>query len=153
VETDERGRKVPRKVGLKPEQRDGIEYEFDIVGDLDHENTLVVSKSRAKPLFGVVIRKPDAAFAEAVLAWLEAGGPVLALADYLARVTGPQAGYQELRTLYEEVRRRQLLGAAVLDAAGNSTTLGELIVRHGNEARSRKAGGADGTGGRKGEAA
>ena len=52
VESDERGRKVPRKVGLKPEQREGIEYEFDIVGDLDQENTLVISKSRAKPLSG-----------------------------------------------------------------------------------------------------
>jgi hypothetical protein len=148
VETDERGRKVPRKVGLKPEQRDGIEYEFDIVGDLDHENTLVISKSRARPLYGVVIRKPDTVFAEAVLDWLDAGRPAPTLADYVARATDPDIGYADLRGLYEEVRRRQLLGAAVLDAAGNTTSLGELIVRRGNEAKNGQTGEAkDGPGG------
>jgi hypothetical protein len=135
VEADERGRKVPRKVGLKPEQREGIEYEFDIVGDLDHDNTLVISKSRAKPLSGLVIRKPDAAFAEAVLEWLNAGKPTPSASDYLTTATAPHATYEELRGLYEEVRRHNLLAAAVLDPAGGSTTLGELIVRRGTEAK------------------
>src|SRR6185437_10276040 len=135
VEVDERGRKVPRKVGLKPEQREGIEYEFDIVGDLDHENTLVISKSRAKPLAGLVVRKPDTAFAEAVLDWLNAGKPTPSASDYLTTATAPHTTYEELRGLYEEARRHNLLAAAVLDPAGGSTTLGELIVRRGTEAR------------------
>jgi hypothetical protein len=135
VEADERGRKVPRKVGLKPEQREGIEYEFDIVGDLDHENTLVISKSRAKPLAGLVVRKPDAAFAEAVLDWLNAGKPTPSASDYLMTATAPHTTYEELRGLYEEVRRHNLLAAAVLDPDGGSTTLGELIVRRGTEAK------------------
>lgn len=137
VETDERGRKVPRKVGLKPEQREGIEYEFDIVGDLDHENTLVISKSRAKPLSGLVIRKPGVEFAEAVLDWLDAGKPTPNASDYLTTATDPNATYEELRALYEEVRRHNLLGAAVLDGDGRSRTLGELIIRHGTEAKNR----------------
>lgn len=137
VEADERGRKVPRKVGLKPDQREGIEYEFDIVGDLDHENTLVISKSRAKPLSGTVFHKPGPEFAEAVLNWLEAGKPARSVPDYLAAATAPDATYAELRALYEEVRRHNLLGAAVLDGAGETQTLGELIVRHGTAARNR----------------
>ncbi|MEU2602888.1 ATP-binding protein [Streptomyces hirsutus] len=149
VEADERGRKVPRKVGLKPEQREGIEYEFDIVGDLDHDNTLVISKSRAKPLSGLVIRKPDAAFAEAVLEWLNAGKPTPSASDYLTTATAPHATYEELRGLYEEVRRHNLLAAAVLDPAGGSTTLGELIVRRGTEAKKEAGKGTE----RKGEAA
>ncbi|MEV7864397.1 ATP-binding protein [Streptomyces hirsutus] len=149
VEADERGRKVPRKVGLKPEQREGIEYEFDIVGDLDHDNTLVISKSRAKPLSGLVIRKPDAAFAEAVLEWLNAGKPTPSASDYLTTATAPHATYEELRGLYEEVRRHNLLAAAVLDPAGGSTTLGELIVRHGTEAKKEAGKGTE----QKGEAA
>ncbi|MFP8962798.1 ATP-binding protein [Streptomyces nanhaiensis] len=135
VETDDRGRKVPRKVGLKPEQREGIEYEFDIVGDLDHENTLVISKSRAKPLSGLVIRKPGTEFADSVLDWLSAGKPTPSASDYLATATAPDTSYEDLRTLYEEARRHNLLAAAVLDPAGEPTTLGDLIVRRGTEAR------------------
>lgn len=133
VEADERGRKVPRKVGLKPEQREGIEYEFDIVGDLDHENTLVISKSRAKPLSGTVLHKPGAEFAEAVLGWLKAGEPAKSVPDYITAATAPDATYEDLRALYEEARRHNLLGAAVLDGE-ETRTLGELIVRHGTEA-------------------
>jgi hypothetical protein len=139
VDSDERGRKVPRKVGLKPEQRDGIEYEFDIVGDMDQENTLVVSKSRAKSLSGMVIRKPDSRFAESVLEWLDAGRPAPTVQDYVAAATAPEATYDELRALYEEVARRRLLDAAVLDGDGRSITLAKLIVQHGNEAKHREA--------------
>jgi hypothetical protein len=133
VEADERGRKVPRKVGLKPEQREGIEYEFDIVGDLDHENTLVISKSRAKPLSGMVLHKPGAEFAEAILGWLKAGKPAKSVSDYITAANAPDATYEDLRALYEEARRHNLLGAAVLDGE-ETRTLGELIVRHGTEA-------------------
>jgi hypothetical protein len=137
VETDERGRKVPRKVGLKPEQRDGIEYEFDIVGDLDHENTLVLSKSRAASLSGLVIRKPDARFADAILDWLNAGEPAPTVSDYHAAATAPDATVEQLRALYDEVSRRRWLDAAVLGPDGETVTLGELIIRHGTEAKTR----------------
>jgi hypothetical protein len=151
VETDERGRKVPRKVGLKPDQRDGIEYEFDIVGDLDHENTLMLSKSRAAPLSGLVIRKPDARFAEAILDWLNAGEPAPSVPDYVAAATAPDATYDELRALYDEVARRNWLDAAVLDSDGKTTTLGNLIVHHGTEAKNRS--GSPGRQGAKGKVA
>jgi hypothetical protein len=137
VDSDDRGRKVPRKVGLKPDQRDGIEYEFDIVGELDQENTLVISKSRAKPLSGLVINKPDTRFADAVLEWLDAGRPTLTVSDYVAAATAADAGYDQLRNLYEEVSRKHLLEAAVLDADGHRTTLAKLIVQRGNEAKHR----------------
>ncbi|GEL19454.1 ATP-binding protein [Pseudonocardia asaccharolytica] len=145
VETDERGRKVPRKVGLKPEQRDGIEYEFDIVGDLDHENTLVISKSRAELLSGRVVRKPDAQFADEIRDWLNAGVPAPTVSDYVAAATASDATYDQLRALYDEVSRRAWLDAAVLDTEGKSVTLGELIVHHGTEAKNRN-GSPDGEG-------
>jgi len=135
VETDDRGRKVPRKVGLKPEQREGIEYEFDIVGDLDYENVLVISKSRAKPLSGLVIRKPGVEFADSVLAWLNAGKPAPSVLDYVAAATAPTATYEELRALYQEVSRRNWLDAVVLGPDDKSITLKELIVHRGTEAK------------------
>ena len=152
VETDERGRKVPRKVGLKPDQREGIEYEFDIVGDLDHENTLVLSKSRAAPLSGLVIRKPDARFADAILDWLNAGVPAPTVPDYVAAATAPDATYDGLRALYDEVARRNWLDAAVLGPDGKSITLGELIVQHGTKAKNRSGPTSDGRQGAKGGA-
>lgn len=153
VETDDRGRKVPRKVGLKPDQREGIEYEFDIVGDLDHENTLTLSKSRAAPLSGLVIRKPDARFAEAILDWLNAGEPAPTVPDYVAAATAPDATYDELRALYDEAARRNWLDAAVLGSDGKTTTLGELIVHHGTEAKNRSGPAGDGRQGAKGKVA
>lgn len=74
METDSRGKTVPRKVGLQPVQRDGLEYEFDIVGDIEVDtHKLMVTKSRCSAVAGAVIRKPGKEFAEQILAWLESG--------------------------------------------------------------------------------
>jgi len=76
IEDDARGKKVPRKVGLAPVQRDGVEYEFDVVGDMDPENRLIVSKTRCPALTGAVIEKPGKAVAETIKAWLTDGADV-----------------------------------------------------------------------------
>lgn len=70
-EKDDRGRTSIRKVGLAPIQREGLEHEFDIVGELDHQNTLVVSKTRCPDLQGAVIEKPGREIAEVLVAWLK----------------------------------------------------------------------------------
>jgi AAA domain len=62
LDTDSRGKLVPKKVGMAPVQREGVEYEFDCVAELDQEHTLVVSKSRLSPLADLVIAKPDWTF-------------------------------------------------------------------------------------------
>jgi hypothetical protein len=67
-------KKVPRKVGLAPVMRDGIEFEFDVCGDLDQDNTLTVSKSRCPDLAGKVINRPGKAMAQVLNKWL-AGAP------------------------------------------------------------------------------
>jgi len=134
IEENERGRKVPRKVGLKPEQREGIEYEFDIVGDLDLENTLVVTKSRAKAIAGRVVQRPGPGFAEEIAAWLGDGKPAADALAYRDRALDKNASRSDLRALHAEVKGRGLLNAAVQDETGETTTLGELIVRRGHEA-------------------
>lgn len=74
-EKDDKGKTVIRKVGLQPVQRDGLEYEFDVVGDLDQDNTLVVTKTRCSALHNAVISKPNHELAETLAAWLD-GEPV-----------------------------------------------------------------------------
>lgn len=73
IEEDSRGRKVPRKIGMKPEQREGIEYEFDLVADLDYEHTLVVTKSRCRVLADAVVQRPDGRVAATLRDWLASG--------------------------------------------------------------------------------
>lgn len=46
VEQDGKGKSVPKKVGLAPIQREGMEYEFTLVFDLAMNHTAAVSKDR-----------------------------------------------------------------------------------------------------------
>lgn len=70
IDTDANGKKVPRKIGLQPVMRDGIEFEFDVCGDLDQENTLTITKSRCSDLSGKVINRPGKEMAQTLKAWL-----------------------------------------------------------------------------------
>jgi hypothetical protein len=71
LERDEKtGKTAPRKVGLAPVMRDGIEYEFDVCGEMDQENTLIITKSRCPKLTGGVFGKPGREVAEILKEWL-----------------------------------------------------------------------------------
>jgi len=75
VEMDDKTKKTTvRKVGMQPVQRDGLEYEFDVVADMDVDNTLIVSKTRCPALKGQVIPCPGEEVASTLKAWL-AGEP------------------------------------------------------------------------------
>lgn len=75
LEEDQRGKKQPRKVGLGPVQRDGIEFEFDICMLMDMENSGTIVKTHAGELFpqGMIVPKPGKEFAEALADWLGGG--------------------------------------------------------------------------------
>jgi hypothetical protein len=63
------GKSVPRKVGLAPVQRDGIEYEFDVVGQLD-DGTLTVTDTRCPALRGAVVPFAGEQVARTLREWL-----------------------------------------------------------------------------------
>jgi len=78
LERDEKtGKTSPRKVGLAPVMRDGIEYEFDVCGEMDQENTLIITKSRCPKLTGGVFSKPGKEVAEVLKEWLDGPPPPL----------------------------------------------------------------------------
>jgi hypothetical protein len=52
VLNDKNGKMVPEKVGLKSVQRDGLEYEFTLVFDLDMRNNATASKDRTGLFYG-----------------------------------------------------------------------------------------------------
>ena len=106
VERDEAtGKNRISKVGLRPIQRDGVEYEFDIVGDMDIENNLIISKTRCSALTGKVFRRPGDEFASVVYDWLndgEAPPPPPPLAD--SKVVAGLIG--RLNELPPEIRKQ-----------------------------------------------
>ncbi len=73
--TDASGRKKqkPVKVGLGAVQRDGVEYEFTIVADIDLDHRAIVSKTRWSDIDNAVIEKPGEEFGARIRAWLDSG--------------------------------------------------------------------------------
>ena len=62
----------PVMVGMRAEQRKGIEYEFDIAAEMNIENRMRFLKSRCPALHQQVLERPDGArdIAKPVLDWL-----------------------------------------------------------------------------------
>lgn len=73
VEKNGRTINVPRKVGTAPVQRSEMEYEYDIVGDLHIDHTLVITKTRCRALDGVTIELPGVELGMQVRQWLDEG--------------------------------------------------------------------------------
>lgn len=70
AEVTENGKKKRVKVGLAPVQRDGLEYEFDLVAYMDDENNFLVDKSRCPALAQKAFNKPTAADFVPFINWL-----------------------------------------------------------------------------------
>lgn len=75
LERDEKtGKSAPKKIGMAAEQREGFEYEFDVVFDMNMAHEGVVSKTRCVALTDVIIAKPGKDVADVLLEWLQ-GAP------------------------------------------------------------------------------
>jgi nucleoside-triphosphatase THEP1 len=69
------GRTQVRKVGLQPVQRDGLEYEFTVVGDVTQDHELIITKTRAAWLKDQIIREAGEDLGQQLAAWLSDGLP------------------------------------------------------------------------------
>ena len=67
------GKTTVRKIGLAPVQRDGLEYEFDVVADLDQDNNCIIGKTRCPQLAGQVFPKAGRDLAKQLNIWLSDG--------------------------------------------------------------------------------
>lgn len=68
---DEQGKRVPKKVGMEPIQKEGMDYEFDVVGEFDRSLNLSITKTRCPALHDQVIPRPTGALAETLIQWLQ----------------------------------------------------------------------------------
>ncbi len=101
LEDNGRGKQTPRKVGMAPIQRDGMEYEFDLVAELDLDHNLIVSKTRYIDL-GLdqrVIARPGIELGSSIRQYLMAGADV--------EVTGRQAPRQQPPQQPQPQQRRE----------------------------------------------
>ncbi len=78
VEKNDKGKNSPRKVGLQPVQRDGLEYEFDCVADMDTDHNLIVGKTRIDLLDGKVFNKPAGQIVALINQWMGGSAPAQA---------------------------------------------------------------------------
>ena len=95
------GRTTVRKVGMAPIQRDGLEYEFDVVADLDVDNNLIVGKTRCPQLAGAVVNKAGREIARTLKGWLTDGTEVeekAAPARAEAKTEAPQPEFRAQKT-------------------------------------------------------
>lgn len=73
AQTEENGRKKVVKLGMKSEQRDGVEYEFTTVLDLTHEGHFALASKDRTGLFNGDPQPLSIETGQALLAWLENG--------------------------------------------------------------------------------
>ncbi len=121
VGTDERGKMKPEKIGTSPIQRDGFEYEYDVIIDLGIDNVGVVNKTRCPALTGKAIDKPGAALAATLREWLH-GAPPAPVQQYK---DGSTVGAKE-RVYYQQHIE------ATGDAPENVAALREWYKAHKN---------------------
>jgi hypothetical protein len=61
---------APRKIGTAPVQSSGIEYEFDVAGELDYNHILTISKSRCPELTDQTFLNPGKDVADILKNWI-----------------------------------------------------------------------------------
>lgn len=69
--TDSQGKVTISKVGLAPVQRQGMEYEFDILGEMQQDHRIVIGDSRCPTVDGKTTMKPDGAWFQPIIDWLD----------------------------------------------------------------------------------
>ncbi|NVN92305.1 MAG: AAA family ATPase [Desulfuromonadales bacterium] len=70
---DEKGKKVPKKVGLAPVQREGVDYEFALVFDIDQERHIATSSKDRTGIFDGFFGKLAEEHGRAIREWLYSG--------------------------------------------------------------------------------
>ena len=135
LEQNERGRTAPRKVGLAPVMRQGVEYEFTLVGDIDLDHRIAITKSRCDRLADELVQPGRADEAAKVFAdWLGEGEPLATKAEVDGLVGRIGAMPDEVRkackaAFVEEIGSPQSLRQAQLEAAGALVARFEGLAR------------------------
>jgi len=94
------GKQVPRRIGVAPVQRAGMEYEFDLYGSLDLSHLFTVTKTRCPAVDGMVVPKPGGDFMRSVIDWLNVGTEA-AESHYVAPIMVKMAEDSQIQKVLE----------------------------------------------------
>jgi hypothetical protein len=104
LETNDKGKQTPKKVGMAPVQREGMEYEFTVMLDIDMSHIASASKDRTS-LFDGQYFKISRATGETLLEWLETG-------------TEPTISKAEAMSIHNELKHAGIEQGEFLQAFG-----------------------------------
>lgn len=107
VLSERNGKQVPEKVGMKGVTREGMDYEFTMVFDINIKHFATASKDRT----GLFMDKPEfkitSETGERILAWCNEGVPHEPKEDFLIRINGCKS-FEELTKLYYAYPDKQI---------------------------------------------
>lgn len=92
VQTDEKGKTKIVELGMEEIQRDGIKYEFTLLGKMDHDHVLTVVGSRLDGVItaGDTFAHPGEAFGRKIYGWVNDGDePAPPVAKPVPRASAP----------------------------------------------------------------
>ncbi|WP_328425944.1 AAA family ATPase [Streptomyces sp. NBC_00443] len=117
------------KIGVKTVQREGAEYEVDVVIDMI-QGTGTVTKTRYTALDGASVHHPGEPFAEAILEQLGQGvDPVQVIVDELV---ADGLKFERAMELYSQARSKGVMGNGTMHpATGQPMTLEALLTEYG----------------------
>lgn len=106
VDSNEKGKIKPQRVGLSPEQGKGIEYEFDLLMELSPEHVANVIKDRTGKFQDEFITCPDEAFGKRLGDWLKDGASIDDIMnDYLGKIK-KTTSLDDLKSIYMEAYKK-----------------------------------------------
>jgi hypothetical protein len=108
--TDNNGNRKnkPNRVGLNPIQGKNIEFEFDLLLEMNIDNFMTVIKDRTGKFQHEVIEKPDENFGKELLAWLndgKEGFPLNAYKDKIQNCQNMDDLYNTYKIAYLEAKK------------------------------------------------
>ena len=110
VLTEKNGKQVPEKVGLKAITREGVDYEFTLVFDININHIAIASKDRTSIFMNpkdetVQSEKITAETGKKILDWTQQGTEKMATPDMLAEIeklcADTTTDYEKLKTHYK----------------------------------------------------
>lgn len=107
LETNAAGKQVPKKVGMAPIQRDGMDYEFTVVFDISHDHIATASKDRTS-LFDGLAFTPSKKTGLQLREWLESGEPPRDYRqEYIDRANELGFEFEDIHLLAEKTGKKQ----------------------------------------------
>lgn len=142
LQENDRGRKEPVAMGMRAEQRKGVEYEFGVVAAMNIDNQLTVLKSRCPSLHKRIIEEPNGAadIAKPLLDWLNDGAESVDTSAWIDSASDENATADQLLALYREVESHGALATPFLHpGTGQPTNLGDFIKERGKALKAATA--------------